>query len=413
MNPPNWKRTYWAVWVANLVTAIGMMSFLPFFPSYLEELGLTDRDEIAAWTGVIYGAAPLVAAYMSPVWGSIGDRIGRKWMVLRALCAIALFVGGMSFVTAPWQLLALRIGQGVFSGFVAPSVTLVSIAAPAAAQGRVAGSLQTSLAAGSIIGPLMGAAIAEHWSVSAIFLVVSAAAVVGGLLVSVFAYEDPSLRMTKDVGSKRGMFSALADDVARLRANAALRRAVLLLFFVQFGVGATNPQLELYVRDLTGGGPEEVRRLTALLFTLLAATALVATPIWGRIADRRSPQRALVEASVLSCVALAFHAIAPIYSLLVVARVLLGATSSGTGPSAFGVAAEESPVERRGGAFGAVFSARALAISLGSMSGGWLTAVLGIRGTFVLGAGLVLVALLSWGRGAVVRPRSSESGART
>ena len=34
-----WRRTYWTVWTANLVTAIGMMSFLPFFPSLLEEMG--------------------------------------------------------------------------------------------------------------------------------------------------------------------------------------------------------------------------------------------------------------------------------------------------------------------------------------------------------------------------------------
>ena len=31
-----WKRTHRAVWVANLATAVGMMSFLPFFPSHLE-----------------------------------------------------------------------------------------------------------------------------------------------------------------------------------------------------------------------------------------------------------------------------------------------------------------------------------------------------------------------------------------
>ena len=71
-----WRRTYWTVWTANLVTAIGMMSFLPFFPSLLEEMGLRDRDEIQLWAGIAFGAAPLSATFMSPIWGALGDRLG-------------------------------------------------------------------------------------------------------------------------------------------------------------------------------------------------------------------------------------------------------------------------------------------------------------------------------------------------
>ena len=82
---PRWKKTYWAVWVANLVTSIGMMSFLPFFPQHLRSLGMTDPDSIARWSAAIFGAAPFTAGLMMPIWGAIGDRVGRKAMVLRAL----------------------------------------------------------------------------------------------------------------------------------------------------------------------------------------------------------------------------------------------------------------------------------------------------------------------------------------
>ena len=82
-----WKRTFVVIWTADLITAIGMMSFLPFFPSYLEELGLSDPDEIAVWAGLVFGAAPMVAALMAPLWGSLSDRYGRKLMMLRAFKA--------------------------------------------------------------------------------------------------------------------------------------------------------------------------------------------------------------------------------------------------------------------------------------------------------------------------------------
>jgi len=92
---PDWKRTHRAVWVANLATAVGMMSFLPFFPSHLERLGVHGDARLALWTGLVFGAAPLSAAVMSPIWGALGDRFGRRLMVIRSMVAITVFVGAM------------------------------------------------------------------------------------------------------------------------------------------------------------------------------------------------------------------------------------------------------------------------------------------------------------------------------
>ena len=76
-------------------------------------------------------------------------------MLLRANLAIVVFVGLMSLATSPFTLLALRLIQGIFSGFIAPSLTLVSVQTPADRQGRVAGLLHTSfLAGGVLIGSL-------------------------------------------------------------------------------------------------------------------------------------------------------------------------------------------------------------------------------------------------------------------
>ena len=80
----SWRRTYWTVWLSNLVTSIGMMSFLPFFPSLLEEMGVEDEALKRTWAGLIFAGAPLSATLMSPIWGALGDRFGRKLMVCRS-----------------------------------------------------------------------------------------------------------------------------------------------------------------------------------------------------------------------------------------------------------------------------------------------------------------------------------------
>ena len=391
----DWKRTYWAVWTANFITATGMMSFLPFFPRHLESLGLTDRSEIELWTGLVFGAAPLAAAVTTPIWGALGDRIGRKAMIARAMFAITLFVGGMSFVTTPLGLLFMRLGQGVFSGFVAPSITLVSVVAPADRQGRVTGSLQTAIALGAVVGPLLGGVLTPELGVEVIFLAVAVMAAFGAVLVLVLAREDADTRRETMPGEKglKALLRAAVIDLREAIAIRELRGAVVFLFWLQFGMGITNPLMELFVRDVSGGDSALVARTTGALFSSMAAINLIAMPWWGSHGDKIGHARALGRCAILVSVALALHSVVYALALLFVVRMVLGAGMAGASPCAFGLAAAELPVERRGGGMGLVFSARTLAISLSAFCGGWLSQWIGIRGLFVAGAVLILLTL--------------------
>ena len=405
--PPesSWKSTFRAVWVANFIAALGMQSFLPFFPRHLESLGVSDASDVALWSGLIYGAAPLVAACSSPFWGILGDRVGRKLMVLRSLVAIALFTAGMSAATGPVTLLLLRIGQGLFSGFVPPSITLVSIGAPANRQSSVAGSLQMALALGTIGGPILGDVLAQQLGTRGVFLVVSGLAVLATVVVALFAREPAGFqRVGGGRLTPRRFVRAALGDLSTLARSRTLRGAVLTVFLIQFAMGATNPQLELYARELPGSAA--VPFATGLLFTAVAVTALIALPLWGRYADRVGPRGALLVCCAATSLVFVVHGLAPVYGVLLGARFLLGASATGAGPLAFGIAAAETSVERRGGAFGVVFSARALAVALGAIAGGWLSAWIGMRGLFLGGALVVLVGLLPLRRPAQRPPQS-------
>ncbi len=427
----HWRRTYWSVWLANLVTSIGMMSFLPFFPSLIEEMGVDDPARVAAWSGVVFGAAPLSATLMSPIWGALGDRIGRKLMVCRAMVAIALFVGTMGLATTPLQLLLLRLGQGLFSGFVPPSITLVSVAAPADKQGRVAGDLTTALALGGMIGPMLGGLIANltggHRSV---FAFVGVGALLSALLVWFLAEEDASKRREVAGGLSIGnVLEGVGRDLRSVWANRRMRAALALIFCLQFGLGSVNPVLELYVRDLVTGSeldsglwrvlarflpglsaddPASVATFaTSLLFGGMALSNLLSLPVWGRYGDRVGHARALVYCAVGSAAALYLQGAAALYVVLFSGRMLMGMSMAGTGPLAFGVAAAEVSVDRRGGAFGVVFSARTLAIAVGGTVGGLLTPWIGVRGLMLVNGTLVAVAVLAY-----LRAERRNGGAR-
>ena len=415
----SWKRTYWVVWLANLITSIGMMSFLPFFPSLLEEMGVQGEESLARWSGVCFAAAPLTATFSAPLWGALGDRIGRKIMVCRAMLAICLFVGGMAFAGSPTQLLILRCLQGCFSGFIPPSITLVSIAAPADRQGRIAGNLTTSLAIGGLFGPMLGG-LAATWlgSHQRVFLAVGSLAGLAALLVWFGAEEDKSQRRASQGQSGlRGLWSTTRADLGEVMRNPVMRSTVFLVFALQFSLGAINPQLDLYVRDLLhgpqaesswlarvvdwGGGEagtmtleERVQTLaTSLLFGAMAVANLFSLTAWGIVGDRIGHRKALVHCALLCIVSLVAQGLATVYLVLLVGRLVLGVGMAGTGPLAFGLAAGEANSDRRGGAFGLVFSARTLAVAVGGTAGGLVYPWLGASGILLSSTGVLLVAL--------------------
>jgi MFS family permease len=409
---PSWKRTFWAVWVANLITAIGMMAFLPFFASHVEDLGLRDEHEIAIWAGVLFGAAPFSAAFASPLWGALGDRFGRRLMVLRSMLGITIFVGAMAYARNPWELFALRIAQGLFSGFIAPSMTLVSTLAPADQQSRVSSALNTAMVLGGILGPVLGESLRAQVGIRNVYLVVAALAGVSAVLVWLFAREDHSKRRTEQRATRWStLLSETVADLHGLRSNQVLRAALVLTFLIQFGLGATYPLLELFVRHvpahLVWPEPSQwwltwLQPNVALLFSSMAVATLVATPWWGAYGDRLGAYRALLRCAGWTALALLLQAFAPDYEVLLVARVCFGAAMAGSSPLAFGVAAAESTHEQRGGAIGIVFAARTLSVAVASMVGGWASTYLGVRGLFAVSAAIVLAYLL-WLRRARVR----------
>ena len=388
-----WARTYWAVWFANLIAAVGMMSFIPFFPSVVEDLGVTDRGSVMLWAGACQGGAPLLAALMGPLWGALGDRFSRKLMVIRSLGALALFVGLMGLARSPLELLLLRMLQGVFSGFLPPSITLVSVGVPKERQGRLAGNLQTAMAAGAIFGPLLGGFLVPRYGVDALFVSVSIFTGIGTVVVACFAREQRTAAELEAAAARApgGGFDLgpvlqhLLRDLAALWRNPRTRAVLVLLFVTQFGIGATNPQLELFVRDLIGPDPERsAETLNGFVFTAMAVTNLVAMPLWGRVGDRVGHLRALILAALWSAVALVLNSAAPSYEVLIATRVALSAGGAAIGPCAFALVAAETEEHRRGASFGAVFSSRTFAMASSAVVGGLVAQAVTIRGLFLV-----------------------------
>jgi MFS transporter, DHA1 family, multidrug resistance protein len=294
------RRNFHAVWPSLFATSMGLMAFLPVLALYVHErFGIADGPELAWWTAVVYGAAPLSAAIAGPFWGALGDRVGKKPMAVRANLAIAVTTAAMPFAPSPLVLLVMRAVQGVLAGYVAPAMALVSQDTPRERHGAMIARLQVAMAAGSFVGPYLGAEITHGFGRSALFWVASCLSALAALNLHWFAREVPPPPSARPAGS---FVAAFASASWRLVREPALGWLFALLLVLRLGQNMLEPLLVLLVRDLgpapwiaavTTSPALALDRTVAVAFALLAVAQWVCTPWWGRQADRHGPLRCL------------------------------------------------------------------------------------------------------------------------
>src|SRR5690625_6681273 len=83
------------------------------------------------------------AFLFSPIWGRIGDKYGRKKILIMSASGLAVSVLLMGFATSVWQLFLLRFIMGVFTGFIPMSQALIATQTKKENARRVIGTIQT------------------------------------------------------------------------------------------------------------------------------------------------------------------------------------------------------------------------------------------------------------------------------
>lgn len=121
------------------------------------------------WIIDIYGF--MVAGFLVTM-GTLGDRIGRRRLLLVGAAAFGAVSVLAAFSTSPEMLIASRALLGIAGATIAPStLSLIFAMFPDPRQRSVAiGVWISSFSAGSAIGPVLGGIVLEHFFWGAVFL---------------------------------------------------------------------------------------------------------------------------------------------------------------------------------------------------------------------------------------------------
>ena len=128
-------------------------------------------------------SACALGSILSASWlGKLADRVGHWNVLVGGLVASALLLIPQAFVTAAWQLVALRFLMGLALGGLLPCVTsIIRHSAPARATGTLLGYSISSQYVGQVTGPLVGGLIGGHLGMRWVFLGTCVLMAVGAL----------------------------------------------------------------------------------------------------------------------------------------------------------------------------------------------------------------------------------------
>lgn len=380
----SWRVNLISVWFGCFFTGLAISQLLPFLPLYISQLGVTSHEALSMWSGLTFSVTFLISAIVSPMWGSLADRKGRKLMLLRASLGMAIAILLQAFATNVWQLFLLRGVMGLTSGYIPNAMALVASQVPRERSGWALSTLSTAQISGVIGGPLMGGFIADHVGLRAVFCITAALLVVS-FLVTLFLIKEgvrPTIKKSERLSGK-AVFASLSHPAL-----------VISLFFttmvIQLCNGSIGPILALFIKSMVPDS-SNIAFLSGLIASVPGISALISAPRLGKLGDRIGTERILMATLIFAVVL--FFAMSWVTTPLQlgVLRFLLGFADGAMLPAVQTLLVKYSSDQITGRIFGYNQSFMYLGNVAGPLMGATVSAMAGFRWVFIATASIVLI----------------------
>lgn len=382
----SWKVNLISVWFGCFFTGLAISQILPFLPLYISQLGVDSHEALSMWSGLTFSVTFLISAIVSPLWGSLADRKGRKLMLLRASLGMAIAILLQAFATNVWQLFLLRGIMGLTSGYIPNAMALVASQVPRERSGWALSTLATAQISGVIGGPLMGGFIADHVGLRPVFFITAILLVVS-FLVTLFLIKEgvrPTLKKSERLSGK-AVFASLPYPAL-----------VISLFFttlvIQLCNGSISPILALFIKSMAPDS-NNIAFLSGLIASVPGVSALISAPRLGKLGDRIGTERILM--ATLICAVVLFFAMSWVTTpfQLGVLRFLLGFADGAMLPAVQTLLVKYSSDQITGRIFGYNQSFMYLGNVAGPLMGATVSAMAGFRWVFIATAVIVMINL--------------------
>ena len=370
MKKPLLKSQLKALVVAEFMVILATSLSLPFWPVILKQY-THNPHSLHFWSMLVY-ALPLGATMLTaPFWGSFADRLGYKKMVLRASLGLCVTQALLCFATSPIWICACVLLQGVFCGFIASAQALGVRLSGSGKSTKVLGSLQSAVALGTLIGPLVGAMVLNRLPFQVIFALSALMCLLASLLI-VFKTTEPVRE-----GLKKGEASYQRSEQFSLYTKLCF----VSVFVSQLARYMIMPVFALFVLHQLHGSLQSV----GVLFAASGLGVFVFSPL----VSRHKPtffkrETCVVGALVMAAVLQLLLALSGKVWEASILRFLWGFSLAVILPFLYALAVDVSASSRHGRVIGFANAACKLGNLIGILAGGLLIQFVSLKMLFVL-----------------------------
>ncbi|MCI6232503.1 MAG: MFS transporter [Selenomonas sp.] len=384
-----WQRNLAICCAVTFIVSVGTSQMAPILPLYICELGIEGQEDMARWSGIVFGCSFVTLAVFSPIWGRVADRYGRKLMILRATGWLGVIMIALGLAQNVWQLVGLRLLQGAMSGLQSAVIPLLAAETPRDKSGWAMSMYFAAQVTGGLLGPVIGGGLSEAVGYRNSFFVTGALCLLG-FAAALFVRETKQPALVSETGqSTREMFLALP----RFRMTMA---AFLVTFLMYFSITCMQPVLTVYV-DALAPDTEHLAVVAGIVFSCSGVASMLFASKLGHLSDQAGPHRVLVGSLLLAglvsfpqgCVTTAWE--------LGALRFVHGIAMAGMIPAINDIIRLITPTSCTGRIYGFNQSAQYVGTFAGAFAGGQLTACLGFAHMFFI-VGLLLLGSAVWCR---------------
>ena len=379
--------TFLLITLSTFAYFVSIGTLLPTLPRFVE--GPLSGGSVSV--GMAIGAFALSAVVFRPFIGGVGDRRGRRVLMIGGGGVVALSIALYPLASSLGPLLLRRLVTGAGeAAFYVGAASAINDLAPDERRGEALSYFSLALYSGLAVGPVLGELLLDGSHFTIVYLVSAsfdAAAAIIGLRVPDTRPEGLEATGSGSIIHRSGLLpgTILATSI--------------------WGLSGFSTFIALYALELGMDGSK-------LVFASYSAVVLLIRSVGARLPDILGPRRAATSALASSTAGLLIFGLWAEPAGLFVGAVVFGIGQALAFPALMTLAISGTKPSERGAVVGTFTAFFDLSFGLGALSLGGVAALLGYRGlfitaAFVSAAGIVL--LRFYARRARVRGEIAEA----